>query len=113
MLGGDLAVDLHGGDHVAPTYGRVSSCYGARWGVTHYGVDIAASIGTPIYAVTSGTVVTSGYSGAYGNLVTFVGNVNGSSVEVRNAHMSSIAVGAGQTVSAGQVISYVGDTGNA
>ena len=40
-------------DYVAPTYGRVSSCYGARWGVTHYGVDIAAQIGTPIYAATA------------------------------------------------------------
>ncbi len=30
--------------------GRVTSCYGSRWGTTHYGIDIAAPIGTPIYA---------------------------------------------------------------
>jgi murein DD-endopeptidase MepM/ murein hydrolase activator NlpD len=80
-------------------------------GGAHQGTDMVIGAGTPIYAVTSGTVVTAGYSGAYGNLVTFVGNVNGSSVEVRNAHMSSIAVGPGQTVSAGQIIGYVGSTG--
>ncbi|MFL0412241.1 M23 family metallopeptidase [Microbacterium paludicola] len=80
-------------------------------GGAHQGTDMVIGAGIPIYAVTSGTVVTAGYSGAYGNLVTFVGNVNGSSVEVRNAHMSSIAVGPGQTVSAGQVIGYVGSTG--
>ena len=39
-----------GGDYVQPAFGRVSSCFGARWGVTHFGVDIAAPIGTPIYA---------------------------------------------------------------
>jgi len=80
-------------------------------GSAHQGTDMVSPAGTPIYAVASGSVVTAGYSGAYGNLVTFVGNVNGSSVEVRNAHMSSIAVSPGQTVSAGQIIGYVGTTG--
>ncbi|MER7796217.1 M23 family metallopeptidase [Microbacterium sp. NPDC096154] len=80
-------------------------------GSGHQGTDMVCAAGTPIYAVTSGTVVTAGWSGAYGNLVTFTGNVNGSGVEVRNAHMSSIAVSPGQTVQAGQVIGYVGSTG--
>src|SRR4051812_9719268 len=49
--GGGVTVTGGGsGDYVAPASGRVSSCYGARWGVTHFGVDIANSNGTPIYA---------------------------------------------------------------
>lgn len=80
-------------------------------GSGHQGTDMVSPAGTPIYAVADGTVITAGWSGAYGNLVTFTSNVGGSAVEVRNAHMSSIAVSPGQAVSAGQVIGYVGSTG--
>ncbi|MBY0688920.1 M23 family metallopeptidase [Microbacterium marinilacus] len=80
-------------------------------GSGHEGTDMVIGAGTPIYAVASGTVVTAGWSGAYGNLVTFTATVDGSAVEVRNAHMSSIAVSPGQTVNAGDIIGYVGSTG--
>lgn len=76
-------------------------------GGAHQGTDMVSPAGTPIYAVAAGNVVTAGYSGAYGNLVTVVGG----GVEVRNAHMSRIAVSPGQSVSAGQIIGYVGTTG--
>ncbi|GGH43880.1 M23 family metallopeptidase [Microbacterium album] len=77
----------------------------------HQGLDLLAPTGTPIYAIADGVVSYSGYSGAYGNLVTFNSTVDGAAVEVRNAHMSTIAVSAGQAVSAGEIIGYVGSTG--
>ena len=40
-----------------PTSGRVTSCYGARWGTLHAGVDIAAPIGTPVYTPEGGVVL--------------------------------------------------------
>lgn len=82
---------------------------GARRG--HQGQDLLAATGTPIYAVHDCAVTSAGYSGAFGNLVVLNCNVDGSSVQIHNAHMSSIAVGVGQTVSAGEVIGYVGSTG--
>ncbi|WP_221585851.1 M23 family metallopeptidase [Microbacterium sp. G2-8] len=77
----------------------------------HEGLDLLTATGTPIYAVHDCSVVSSGWSGAYGNLVTLSCNVDGSQIEIRNGHMTSTAVSVGQTVSAGQVIGYVGSTG--
>ena len=45
---------IDGQAFVRPAVGRLTSLFGARWGVTHYGVDIANAIGTPIYALTDG-----------------------------------------------------------
>ena len=76
----------------------------------HSGVDIAASYGTAIYAAASGTVTIAESSTGYGNYVTIYHN-NGQTTLY--GHMSSIAVYAGQTVSQGDVIGYVGSTGYA
>ena len=77
----------------------------------HLGVDIGASYGSPIYATKSGTVILTGgpWGGGYGNYVVLD---HGSGNTTLYAHMSSIAVDEGETVSQGQVIGYVGSTGN-
>ena len=75
----------------------------------HSGVDIGAGAGAPIMAADGGTVVTASYSGGYGNLVA-INHGNGRSTQY--AHMSSMAVSVGQVVTKGQVIGYVGSTGN-
>src|SRR5690606_41507071 len=51
-----------------PTRGRISSRYGPRWGRMHYGLDLAAPIGTPIYAAANGTGTHAGSMGTYGCL---------------------------------------------
>lgn len=82
--------------------GSVGSSY-------HQGLDIGAAYGTPIYAAASGNVEIADWYGGYGNAVKLS---NGGGLETLYGHMSSIAVSAGQQVAAGQVIGYVGSTGN-
>ena len=91
------------------SYSYVSSEYGPRWGTTHTGIDFAAPAGTHIYSWRSGTVTFAGWSGGYGN---FIIVDHGDGFVTRYAHCSKIAVTKGQTVSQGQVIGYVGTTGN-
>ena len=57
---------IDGQAFVRPAVGRLTSLFGARWGVTHYGVDIANAIGTPIYALTDGVVDESGPASGFG-----------------------------------------------
>ena len=105
-LGGyvDIGINL-----IRPVSGVVSSRYEYRWGTMHKGLDLAAPYGTPIKAAASGTVTQAGWnSGGYGYLVVIS---HGNGVETYYGHCSSIAVTKGQTVSQGQVISYVGSTG--
>ncbi len=97
----------------------LSSLYGSRPDPftgrpdNHTGIDIPASRGTPIYASKSGVVITSVYgtgsSWSYGNYVV-VSHSDGTSTLY--AHMSSRAVSKGQTVKQGDVVGYVGTTGN-
>ena len=49
-----------------PTKGTLTSGYGSRWGVFHFGIDIANAIGTPILAVADGVVVESGPASGFG-----------------------------------------------
>lgn len=76
---------------------------------THYGVDLPAPSGTPILAMGNGSVMSAGWNGGYGNCV-IVDLGNG--VQAMYAHMSSFAVSAGQTVNKGDVVGYVGSTGD-
>jgi len=103
------------GSYIWPTNATyISSEYGYRIHPIfkterfHSGVDIGASAGDPIYAADSGTVVIATYSSSYGNYVVIN---HGSGSSTLYAHMSSMAVSAGQSVSQGQVIGYVGSTG--
>lgn len=91
------------------SYAYVSSEYGPRWGSTHTGIDFAARAGTHIYSWRDGKVTFAGWSGGYGNFI-IVDHGNG--FVTRYAHCSKIAVKKGQTVSQGQIIGYVGTTGN-
>lgn len=86
----------------------ISSHFGWRDGSMHEGTDIPAPSGTPIKAVRSGTVVSSGWLGGYGYCVV-IRNDSGESVYY--AHQSKLGVNAGQVVSQGDVIGYVGSTG--
>lgn len=96
--------------------GYISSGYGMRIHPIsgkpkfHHGVDIAATHGTPIKAGIAGTVQR-GYDSGYGNYVDVVG-ANGSFT--RMAHMSAFnnAFKSGSTVTAGNIVGYVGSTGN-
>ena len=54
------------GGAVAPANGRVTSCYGARWGTLHAGVDIAAPIGTPVFTPEDGIVLDAGPASGFG-----------------------------------------------
>ena len=74
----------------------------------HNGLDIGASYGTPIVAAQAGEVISAQYHWSWGNNVLIWHN---ETFSTRYAHMSSIAVSAGQYVEQGQVIGYVGSTG--
>ena len=82
--------------------------YGMRWGRMHYGLDYAASYGTPIHAADGGTVVATGYSGALGYRVTID---HGAGFKTVYAHCSRFAVKPGDKVYKGQTIAYVGNSG--
>ncbi len=93
-----------------PVSGRLSSGFGARWGTVHKGIDIAAPAGTPVYAADGGVVTFAGWnSGGYGYLVK-ISHENGK--ETYYAHNSKVAVSAGERVYQGQLVSYVGSTGD-
>ena len=106
--GGGGGQSSSSGDYVAPTYGRVSSCYGARWGVTHFGVDIAAPIGTPIYAAHSGTVERAGAATGFGQAVYIRGDDGAVTVY---GHVNRYFVGVDEWVAAGEQIAEVGNRG--
>jgi murein DD-endopeptidase MepM/ murein hydrolase activator NlpD len=91
---------------------RLSAQYGAsgwQWSRGyHTGLDLTAGYGTPVKAVHSGTVTSAGWDGAYGQKVEIT---HADGTQTWYAHMSGIAVSGG-AVTTGQVIGYVGSTGN-
>ncbi|MBE9218972.1 peptidoglycan DD-metalloendopeptidase family protein [Dolichospermum flos-aquae] len=95
--------------YIWPAKGVLTSGYGWRWGRMHRGIDIANSVGTPIYASSAGVVEKAGWnSGGYGNLVD-IRHDDGSLT--RYGHNSRILVQAGQRVQQGQTIAAMGSTG--
>ncbi|MDE5859456.1 MAG: peptidoglycan DD-metalloendopeptidase family protein [Oscillospiraceae bacterium] len=98
------------GDYFWPVDGGYISAYqGDRRG--HKGIDIAAPYGTPIYAAESGTVIEtgSGWNGGYGNCIK-IEHADGKITLY--GHQSSLAVEYGDYVVKGQLIGYVGSTGD-
>ncbi len=99
---------------VAPVAGRITSSFGMRfhpilgYSRLHAGVDFGAAYGSPIYAVSDGTVSFAGWHGGHGNYVRLE---HGGGLSTGYGHMSRIATSPGQTVRQGQVIGYVGSTG--
>lgn len=104
------------GNFIRPAAGSVTSGFGNRilngQPDYHYGVDIAKPGSVPIYASAGGVVLSAGVKGTYGNAVMITHYINGQIYTTVYAHMSSISVSSNQTVSQGQVIGYMGSTGN-
>ena len=99
-----------------PGYPNITSGYGPRWGALHTGIDISGGgvHGKPIIASKSGVVIiaTASTPSAYWGFGTFVLIDHGDGVSTLYAHMSRLGTSAGATVKQGQVIGYVGNTGN-
>jgi len=93
----------------SPVKGTVTSNYGPRWGRNHDGIDIAAPTGTAVRAAACGTVSLAGSQSGYGNMVCITHN---SQFSTCYAHLSRFGVTNGAPVRQGQVIGYVGCTGN-
>ncbi len=111
-----------------PSCQNITSYYGPRWGTMHRGIDISGGsiFGKPIVAIADG-IVYAAYSSCphttkssrcrcgsgWGNHVAIDhGMVNGEHIKAMYAHMNTLAVGNGQSVKQGQVIGYVGTTGD-
>ena len=102
---GELCWPLPGHTYISCHFGEVDAFGNAG----HRGTDIPAPEGTPILAAHSGTALVSGWNDSYGNQVLLD---NGAGLSTRYAHMTQTAVTAGEAVTAGQVIGYVGSTGD-
>jgi murein DD-endopeptidase MepM/ murein hydrolase activator NlpD len=96
------------GGAVAPTSGRVTSCYGSRWGTLHAGIDIAAPIGTPVFAPEDGIVLQAGPARGFG-LAVAVQHGDGSITLY--GHVNRMFVSSGEVVTAGQQMAEVGNRG--
>lgn len=94
---------------------RVTSEFGDRPNplgkghVFHRGIDLAAPVGTPVYAVAAGTVIKATRDRSYGNVVV-INHHNG--YKTLYAHNSKLQVKVGEKVKAGQLIAKVGSTGH-
>lgn len=96
---------VSGANMAWPTVGhRITQYYSWR----HTGLDIANKVGTPLYAVESGTVEFAGWSNGYGNNVVIN---HGGGKKTRYAHASKIFVSKGQEVDRGENIAAMGSTG--
>jgi hypothetical protein len=90
--------------------GILTSGFGFRWGALHAGIDLAAPLGTPEYAVMDGVVLKAGPASGFGQAV-YIQHANGD-VTVYG-HMEKILVTAGQVVHAGDTIALLGAEGEA
>lgn len=105
----NVAVARAGGRLLWPATGRITSPFGRRWGSLHAGIDIANSSKTPIYAAEAGRVFFSAYNGGYGNLIKID---HGGSMVTYYAHLRTRLVSSGTNVTRGELIGYMGSTGN-
>jgi murein DD-endopeptidase MepM/ murein hydrolase activator NlpD len=94
--------------YVSPAAGRFTSGYGGRWGTTHYGIDIANRIGTPILSVADGTVIEAGTASGFGLWVRVQHEDGTISVY---GHVDTYSVREGQKVKAGEQIARMGNRG--
>jgi murein DD-endopeptidase MepM/ murein hydrolase activator NlpD len=93
---------------VRPAQGTFTSGFGARWGTSHNGVDIANAIGTPIVAAMDGTVIEAGPASGFGLWVR-IQHEDGTITVY--GHMNTIDVPQGAKVKAGQQIATIGNRG--
>jgi murein DD-endopeptidase MepM/ murein hydrolase activator NlpD len=85
-----------------------TSEFGPRWGRNHNGIDLAAPLGKPVFAMKGGTVIAARFDGGYGNVV-IIEHDDG--VRTLYGHNSQLNVTEGQEVAAGDVIALLGNTG--
>ncbi|MBB4686356.1 murein DD-endopeptidase MepM/ murein hydrolase activator NlpD [Amycolatopsis jiangsuensis] len=91
-----------------PAHGTFTSGFGARWGASHLGIDIANSIGSPIYAASDGTVIDAGPAHGFGLWVRI--QLDDGTIQVYG-HMNSFSVSEGQKVKCGEQIAEIGQRG--
>lgn len=100
-----------------PTVLKISSYYGARWGKTHGGIDIAngKAAGEKIYPAADGKVILSRLSSSYGNycMISHGKDSKGREIVTLYAHMQTMYAKKGDVVQAGKtVLGLIGSTGN-
>ena len=111
---GSVGSGKYNGELFWPTNGPIVSGFGYRthpvYGTTrfHAGVDIDGACNQPIWAGESGSVLSAGSNGGYGNATVID---HGSGLSTLYAHQSTLQVSAGQRVRRGQQIGLVGTTG--
>lgn len=126
VAGSGLAVSFASSPHIRsiggidtfpsqlPIAGSLTSGFGIRYHPIHggsrfhSGVDLAAPAGSPLTATLDGVVRTAGWAGGYGLLVAIT---HSGGVETRYAHLSRLNVTEGELVSEGDIIGFVGSTG--
>ena len=91
-----------------PVTGRLTTCFCQRWGTMHYGLDLAAPLGTPILAASDGVVLRAGSASGYGNAL-YIQDAEGN-VHIYG-HMRYYNVSEGDIVHAGDQIAKVGNEG--
>ena len=97
---------------IRPISGTITSRFGSKSSLRvsdHTGLDIGATIGTPVKAAASGTVTFAGFKGSYGYLLVIS---HGNGIETYYGHCSKLYASVGQMVEQGEVVSAVGNTGN-
>lgn len=100
------------GAFMRPANGPVTSSFGPRGGEFHAGIDIGKrGAEVPVVAAADGYVFRSYYSKSYGNVIFITHLIDGQVYTTVYAHLESRLVGEGQTVSKGQMIGYMGNTG--
>jgi murein DD-endopeptidase MepM/ murein hydrolase activator NlpD len=92
-----------------PLNGAINSPYGPRWGRMHTGIDIDGYTGQPIVAAKEGQVIMAGSYSGYGNAVIID---HGGGYSTLYAHLSAFNTSSGSSIGQGEILGYVGCTGN-
>ena len=92
-----------------PTVGELSSGFGYRWGRLHSGIDLANDIGTKVRASRAGRVIYAGWYSGYGRTVVIEHDQGYTTLY---GHLNESIVRDGQYVQGGQVVAYMGSTGD-
>ncbi|MED3552491.1 murein hydrolase activator EnvC family protein [Cytobacillus praedii] len=109
------APEITNGVFMNPATGRLTSHYGQRWGRLHSGIDIGKGGRTeavPIVAAASGSVIKANFDRSYGNVVMITHVIDGQVMTTVYGHMESLSVSNGASVEKGQLLGYMGNTGN-
>jgi murein DD-endopeptidase MepM/ murein hydrolase activator NlpD len=117
-LGSGSVLEAANSPNIWPVTGPISSSFGERIdpvlgngeGEFHPGMDISGPLGTPIHATADGVVAAAEVVNGYGRMVKID---HGHGVQTLYGHMSGFAVTAGQAITRGQIVGYIGHSGRA